>query len=31
MRTEEIAYHADGARLVDYLDVDDSMSGKRPA
>jgi dienelactone hydrolase len=30
MRTEDIEYHADGARLVGYLAVDDSRSGKRP-
>jgi dienelactone hydrolase len=30
MRTEDIEHHADGARLVGYLAVDDSRSGKRP-
>jgi dienelactone hydrolase len=30
MRTEDIEYHADGARLVGYLAVDDSRPGKRP-
>jgi dienelactone hydrolase len=30
MRTEDIEYHADGARLVGYLAVDDSRSGQRP-
>jgi dienelactone hydrolase len=30
MRTADIEYHADGARLVGYLAVDDSRSGKRP-
>ncbi len=30
MRTEDIEYHADGARLVGYLAVDDSKPGKRP-
>jgi dienelactone hydrolase len=30
MRTEDIEYHADGARLVGYLAVDDSKAGKRP-
>jgi dienelactone hydrolase len=30
MRTEDIEYHADGARLVGYLAVDDGKSGKRP-
>jgi dienelactone hydrolase len=30
MRTEDIEYHADGARLVGYLTVDDSKAGKRP-
>jgi dienelactone hydrolase len=30
MRTEDIEYHADGARLVGYLAVDDSRSGRRP-
>src|SRR5436309_3999458 len=30
MRTEEIEYHADGARLVGYLAVDDALPGKRP-
>lgn len=30
MRTEDIEYHADGARLVGYLAVDDSHGGKRP-
>lgn len=30
MRTEDIAYHADGARLVGHLVVDDARPGKRP-
>jgi dienelactone hydrolase len=30
MKTEDIEYHADGARLVGYLAVDDSRTGKRP-
>jgi len=30
MRTEDIEYHADGARLVGYLAVDDAKAGKRP-
>ena len=30
MRTQDIEYHADGARLIGYLAVDDSKSGKRP-
>jgi dienelactone hydrolase len=30
MRTADIEYHADGARLVGHLCVDDSKSGKRP-
>jgi dienelactone hydrolase len=30
MRTQDIEYHADGARLVGYLAVDDSRPGKRP-
>ncbi|MFI4965332.1 MAG: dienelactone hydrolase family protein [Caulobacterales bacterium] len=30
MKTQDIEYHADGARLVGYLAVDDSRSGKRP-
>ena len=30
MRTEDIEYQADGARLVGYLAVDDSRPGKRP-
>jgi dienelactone hydrolase len=30
MKTEDIEYHADGARLVGYLAVDDAKSGKRP-
>jgi len=30
MKTEDIEYHADGARLVGYLAVDDTRSGKRP-
>ena len=30
MRTEDIEYHADGARLVGYLAVDDTRPGKRP-
>jgi dienelactone hydrolase len=30
MRTEDIEYHADGARLVGYLAVDDGKPGKRP-
>jgi dienelactone hydrolase len=30
MRTQDIEYHADGARLVGYLAVDDATSGKRP-
>ena len=30
MRSEDIEYHADGARLVGYLAVDDTRSGKRP-
>jgi dienelactone hydrolase len=30
MRTEDIEYHADGARLVGYLAVDDNRPGKRP-
>ena len=30
MKTQDIEYHADGARLVGYLAVDDSKSGKRP-
>jgi dienelactone hydrolase len=30
MKTEDIEYHADGARLVGYLAVDESRGGKRP-
>lgn len=30
MKTEDIEYHADGARLVGYLAVDDSKPGRRP-
>ena len=30
MKTEDIEYHADRARLVGYLAVDDSRGGKRP-
>ena len=30
MKTEDIEYHADGARLVGYLAVDDSKPGGRP-
>ncbi|WP_394764523.1 dienelactone hydrolase family protein [Phenylobacterium sp.] len=30
MRTEDIEYHADGARLVGYLAVEDTRSGQRP-
>ena len=30
MKTEDIEYHADGARLVGYLAVDDGKPGKRP-
>lgn len=30
MKTGDIEYHADGARLVGYLAVDDSHAGKRP-
>ena len=30
MKTEDIEYHADGARLVGYLAVDDSKPGQRP-
>ena len=30
MKTQEIEYHADGARLIGYLAVDDTRSGKRP-
>jgi dienelactone hydrolase len=30
MKTQDIEYHADGARLVGYLAVDDSRGGKRP-
>lgn len=30
MRTEDIEYHADGARLVGFLAVDDSRTGPRP-
>jgi dienelactone hydrolase len=30
MKTEDIEYHADGARLVGYLAVDDARGGKRP-
>lgn len=30
MKTKDIEYHADGARLVGYLAVDDSHVGKRP-
>jgi dienelactone hydrolase len=30
LKTEDIEYHADGARLVGYLAVDDTRSGKRP-
>ncbi|HEX5262480.1 MAG TPA: dienelactone hydrolase family protein [Phenylobacterium sp.] len=30
MKTEDIEYHADGARLVGYLAVDDARTGKRP-
>jgi dienelactone hydrolase len=30
MKTQDIEYHADGARLVGYLAVDDSRSGRRP-
>jgi len=30
MKTEDIEYHADGARLVGYLAVDDATPGKRP-
>jgi dienelactone hydrolase len=30
MKTEDIEYHADGARLVGYLAVDETRPGKRP-
>jgi dienelactone hydrolase len=30
MKTQDIEYHADGARLVGYLAVDDAGAGKRP-
>lgn len=30
MKTQDIEYHADGARLVGYLVVDDARGGKRP-
>lgn len=30
MKTEDIEYHADGARLVGYLAVDDARPGRRP-
>ena len=30
MKTLDIEYHADGARLVGYLAVDDAVAGKRP-
>jgi dienelactone hydrolase len=30
LRTRDIEYHADGARLVGYLAVDDAVAGKRP-
>jgi dienelactone hydrolase len=30
MKTEDIEYHADGARLVGYLALDDAWPGKRP-
>jgi dienelactone hydrolase len=30
MRTEDIEYHADGARLVGYLAVDDASTARRP-
>jgi dienelactone hydrolase len=30
MRTEDIEYHADGARLVGYLAVDDASAARRP-
>ena len=30
MKTEDIEYHADGARLVGYLAVDETKAGKRP-
>ena len=30
MKTEDVEYHADGARLVGYLAVDDSKPGQRP-
>jgi dienelactone hydrolase len=30
MKTLDIEYHADGARLVGYLAIDDSKAGKRP-
>jgi dienelactone hydrolase len=30
MKTQDIEYHADGARLVGYLAVDDTKAGKRP-
>ena len=30
MKTQDIEYHADGARLVGYLAVDDSRAGRRP-
>jgi dienelactone hydrolase len=30
MKTEDIEYHADGARLVGYLAVDEAWPGKRP-
>ncbi|MGZ6019782.1 MAG: dienelactone hydrolase family protein [Phenylobacterium sp.] len=30
MKSQDIEYHADGARLVGYLAVDDSRPGKRP-
>jgi dienelactone hydrolase len=30
MKTEDIEYHADGARLVGYLAVDDARGGRRP-
>jgi dienelactone hydrolase len=30
MKTQDIEYHANGARLVGYLAVDDARAGKRP-
>jgi dienelactone hydrolase len=30
MKTQDIEYHADGARLIGYLAVDDAKAGKRP-